>query len=396
MPARRAGVTGGDVEIASILEKVQRVRREVMAAETERVDREYIWPEESLRALQHAGLGGLVIDRSLGGLGGGLHAMALVCESLGETCGSTAMCFGMHLVASAVIAAKATKEQKSKYLEPIARGEHLTTLALSEPGSGVHFYFPQAELRRAEDVGFVVTGQKSFVTNGGHADSYVVSTAVLDAHASPDQFSCLVVEKNAKGLTLGPPWMGVGMRGNASRSIELDRVHVPREALLGEEGDQMWYVFKVVGPYFLLAMAGAYLGVATASLRLAIEHLSQRSYSHNASSPARSPVVQHKLGSLHAEIERTRRLVYHAATIGDSGSPDALPAIFAAKAEVGDCVVHVTNEVMTLLGGMGYRQAGRPERLLRDARAAHVMAPTTDLLRIWTGRMLLRHPLLGD
>lgn len=384
------------MELEAILERVMTVRRDVMEAETERVDKDCVWPSESLRALQRAGLGGLVVDRAHGGLDGGLYTMTRVCEALGETCASTALCFGMHAVASAVIAAKATAAQKSRYLEPIAAGEHLTTLALSEPGSGVHFYFPQTELRKADDGGFVVHGAKSFVTNGGHADSYVVSTAALDENAAPDQFSCLMVEKDAPGLRLGPAWAGVGMRGNASRSIELNQVHVPKSALLGDEGDQMWYVFHVVGPYFLMAMAGSYLGIATAALREAITHLSSRTYAHNATSPARSPVVQHRVGCLYAEIERTRRLAYHAAQAGDAGSPDSLPAIFAAKAEVADCAVHLANESMTLLGGIGYRQGGRPERLLRDARAAHVMAPTTDLLRLWTGRVLLRQPLLGD
>jgi alkylation response protein AidB-like acyl-CoA dehydrogenase len=384
------------VNLDSIFRNIETIRRDVMLAETERVDRESRWPEASLRALQQAGLGGLVVSRELGGMGGGLLAMARVCESLAETCPSTALCLGMHLVAAAVIGAKATADQKERYLTPIAAGRHLTTLALSEPGTGAHFYFPQTELRQQEGDQYVIVGRKSFVTSAGHADSYVVSTTAADPEAAPDQFSCVVVGAGARGLAVGPPWTGVGMRGNSSRSLALDHVRVPRRDLLGEVGDQMWYVFNVVGPYFLVAMAGTYLGIATSALRAAIDHVSERRYAHSGSSLARSPVIQHKIGSLWAAVERTRRLVYHAAADGDAGGPEALLAILSAKAEVGDCAVHVANEAMTLLGGIGYRQGGRPERALRDARAAHVMAPTTDLLRIWTGRLLLRQPLLED
>jgi alkylation response protein AidB-like acyl-CoA dehydrogenase len=384
------------VNLDSIFRNIEAIRRDVMLAETARVDRECRWPEASLRALQQAGLGGLVVGRELGGMGGGLLAMARVCESLAETCPSTALCLGMHLVATAVIGAKATFDQKERYLVPIAAGRHLTTLALSEPGTGAHFYFPQTALRPHGDGQYELVGQKSFATSAGHADSYVVSTMAADPEAAPDQFSCVVVGAGARGLAVGPPWEGVGMRGNSSRSLSLDHVRVPRQDLLGEEGDQMWYIFNIVGPYFLVAMAGTYLGIATSALRAAIEHVSERRYAHSGSSLARSPVIQHKIGTLWAAVERTRRLVYHAAADGDAGGPEALLAILSAKAEVGDCAVHVANEAMTLLGGIGYRQGGRPERALRDARAAHVMAPTTDLLRIWTGRLLLRQPLLED
>ncbi len=107
-------------------------------------------------------------------------------------------------------------------------------------------------------------------------------------------------------------------------------------------------------------------------------------------------MLQHRLGSLWGMLERTRRLAYHAAASFDAGDPDALPAVFTTKAEVAECAVEMVNEVMTLTGGMAYREGSKLHQLLRDARAAHVMAPTTDLLRVWTGRTLLGRPILGD
>jgi alkylation response protein AidB-like acyl-CoA dehydrogenase len=89
-------------------------------------------------------------------------------------------------------------------------------------------------------------------------------------------------------------------------------------------------------------------------------------------------------------------LIYRAAQSADAGEADALPNLCAAKAEVADCVVGAVSEAMTLCGGVGYRSEGVLWRLLRDARAAHVMSPTTDLLRTWLGRALLDQPLLGD
>lgn len=354
-----------------------------------------VWPEEALQALFDAGLGGLVVPVPAGGHGLGLRALAGVCETLGEGCASTAICYGMHVVASAVIAAKATPTQTADLLEPIAAGRHLTTLALSEPGTGAHFWLPQTTLTR-DGAGFRVSGTKSFVTNGGRADSYVVSTVGAEPDIPVGQFSCVVVPAGAPGLSWQGAWDGIGMRGNSSRSLVLEGVPVPFDHLLGEVGDQIWYVFEVVAPYFLVAMAGTYLGVAVAALSEARHHLRQRRYSHTGRPLAAEPVLQHRVGCLYATVERTRRLLYFAAEEADAGGPMALPALASAKAEVAGCVVEVTNEAMTLVGDIGYRERCALERHLRDARAAPVMSPTTDILRLWAGRALLDLPLLAE
>jgi alkylation response protein AidB-like acyl-CoA dehydrogenase len=381
---------------AAILTRAQEVAHDVVATHAVQVDAQAQWPEASLRALQAAGLGGLVIPQMAGGLGGGMLTLVQVCEILGQHCSSTALCFGMHCVGSAVIAAKATGDQRERYLLPISQGQHLTTLVLSEPGTGSHFYLPQTQLAHESPSQFRVTGNKTFVTSGGHADSYVISTVAADPYAPPGQFSCVIVPGDTPGLRWGEPWRGLGMRGNSSRTLSLDHVPVPRSNLLGNEGDEIWYIFAVVAPYFLMAMAGTYLGIAQAALDEARHHLTSRIYSHTGGSLAQEPILQHRFGTLWAQVERTRQLIYMAAQKGDQGDPQALPSLTSAKAEVAECAVQVVNDAMTLMGGITYREGGRMERLLRDARAAHVMSPTTDILRLWTGRAVLEQPLLAD
>ena len=380
------------------LEELERtakaLAKDVIAPRAEQTDREARWPEEILRALLDAGLGGLVVPSSAGGLGHGLSGLALVCEVVGEACASTGLCYGMHCVGAAVLAARATPSQTERYLRPIAEGRHLTTLAVSEPGTGVHFYLPQAKLERTPD-GYRVTGVKTFVTNGGHADSYVISTAPVSPEEA-GRFSCAVLSSSSPGFRIEGSWDGVGMRGNSARTLVMESAQVPREDLLGEEGDEIWYVFNVIAPYFLVAMAATYLGVAKASLNEVIAHLARRAHAHSGRRLAEQPVVQHRLGELWAEVERTRQLIREAARLGDAGHADALLALCSAKAEVAHCAVHVANEAMTLAGGQAYRENASLHRHLRDARAAHVMSPTTDLLRTWTGRALLGLPILGD
>ncbi|MBW3545783.1 MAG: acyl-CoA/acyl-ACP dehydrogenase [Bacteroidetes bacterium] len=384
------------MHLDEILQTSRELATSVLAAETISVDKEAKWPEKSLRALQQAGLGGLVAPKETTGLGQGLYALARVSEILGEACPSTSLCFGMHCVGTAVISARATDWQKAQYLLPISQGRHLTTLALSEPGTGAHFYFPQTQLTPHGADGFEINGQKSFITNGGQADSYVLSTIAVDPEAEPNQFSCIVVDKATPGLQWGAPWNGLGMRGNSSIGLTIKGAKVSERQLLGSQGDQLWYIFHVVAPYFLTAMAGTYLGIAQAAFNEARDHLQHRNYAHSGTSLGQVPVLQHRLGTLWVKIERTRRLLYHAAQAGDANDAEALPAILSAKADVAECAVSVVNEAMTLTGGISYSENSRLSVMLRDVRAAHVMAPTTDILYTWLGRALLDEPILSD
>lgn len=379
----------------SILLQTREIAREVVSPNADRSDREARWPVEGIRAMQSAGLAGLVVPQAQGGLGQGLVALAQVCEILGQECASTAICFGMHCVGSSVIAANATADQQDRFLTPIVDGRHITTLSLSEAGTGVHFYLPQTRLRPKAD-GFVLEGTKTFVTNGSHADSYVVST-VLDASDAPaGQFSCVIVPGDTQGLEWGPPWNGLGLRGNSSRSLKLNGALIPRANLVGREGEQIWYIFNIVCPYFLISIAGTYLGVATAALNDVRRYLGRRHHSHSGQTLAQAPVLQHRLATLWSQVERTRRLIYFAASSFDAGDPDALVAMMASKVEVAECVVNVVNESMTLAGGIAYRSDSRLHRMMRDARAVHLMSPSTDILRTWIGRALLGLPLLSD
>jgi alkylation response protein AidB-like acyl-CoA dehydrogenase len=381
--------------IETILQTTREIAREVVAPHADEIDRLARWPEQNIRALQDAGLAGLVVPEGYGGQGHGLLALAQTCEILGRECASTAICFGMHSVGASVIAANPTPDQCERYLAPIVAGRHITTLSLSEQGTGAHFYLPQTQLEMQAD-GFTISGTKTFVTNGNNADSYVVSTVAAEPDAPMGQFSCVVVPRETPGLSWGPPWDGLGMRGNSSRMLHMQDVHVPRRDLLGKEGDQIWYIFNVVCPYFLVAIAGTYLGIMSSALEEIRQYLVRRHHTHVGLTLAQAPILQHRLGQLWGLTEKTRRLIYHAADSFDADEPDALIALMAAKAEVADAVIEVVNEAMTMAGGIAYRDGSRLHRFLRDARAAHLMSPTTDILRIWIGRALLGQPLLAD
>jgi isovaleryl-CoA dehydrogenase len=379
--------------LREIIRMAQDVALTQVAPFAEAVDREARWPAEAMSVLGAAGLLGLHVPQRLGGLGLGYEALAHVTEVIGRHCSSTALVFGMHCVATRVIAAKATSFQEEQYLVPIAEGRHVTSLALSEPGTGVHFYLPRTTFERQGDA-FVLNGQKSFVTSGGRADSYVVSVVAAGAESDPGTFSCLILDDNLPGINWGTAWEGLGMRGNSSRSVTLDGAEVPATRLLGREGDEIWYIFEVVAPYFITAMAGTYLGIAQAALELTTSHLRKRTYEHTGAGLGAEPTIVFQLGEMWTAVERARQLIYHAARLADAGRPEARATLFACKAEVANTVVWVTNQAMSLTGGIAYGANSRLAGLLRDARASHIMAPTTNMVNIWLGRTLLDLPLL--
>lgn len=381
-------------QLASLHDLCRQVVEAKVAPMAAQVDAQCLWPAHSMKALAEAGLMGLQAPASVGGHGQGLLALAAMTELIARACPSSALCFGMHCVGTAVIAAKATQHHSECYLRPIAEGRHITTLSLSETGSGTHFYLPATRLAEQGDW-FIVNGEKQFVTNGSHADSYVMSVAASAAQeAGAGDFSCLVVDADTPGLQWQPAWAGFGMRGNSSRGVRVDQARVPRRNLLGEHGDQLWYVFEVIAPFFLMAMAGTYLGIAAAAVEATGLHLRTRRYGHSGEALADIDTLQARYAAMWMTVEKTRGLVREAAVRGDGGHPEALPYILACKADAADAAVQVTNEAMTLCGGAAYRENSRISQMLRDARASHVMAPTTDLLKLWLGRALLGAPLL--
>jgi alkylation response protein AidB-like acyl-CoA dehydrogenase len=383
-------------DCAAILQRVEEIAREVLAPNASKIDQEACWPESNIRVLQSEGLGGLVVPCAHGGRGHGLYMLARVCELLGMECSSTAICYGMHCVGSSVIAANATPDQQERLLTPICEGRHITTLSLSERSTGAHFYLPETTIRAVDSSEYCLSGTKDFVTNGSRADSYVVSAVAAEADAPLGQFSCVVVPGNLSSIEWGPAWKGLGMRGNSSRSMILRNVKVPRSNLLGKEGDQIWYIFNVITPFFVIAMAATYLGIATTAFEEARKHLSHRHHSHTGETLGQNSVLQHRLGSLWSVLDRTRRLIYAAAQNFDAGDPDALTSVMASKVEVAECVDLLINGAMTLTGGIGYAESSKLHRLMRDARAVHLMSPTSDILRLWIGRAMLGTPLLVD
>lgn len=373
-------------EAQGVLDAVRRVAADQVGALAADVDRECAFPAQAITELGAAGGLGLIVPAEHGGAGGGLETLSEACEAVGAECASTGMVFLMHAVTAATIAGGGG-ERAGSYLEGLASGRLIGTLAFSERGTGAHFYAPELQAT-ADNGGVRISGRKSFVTSGGHADVYLV----LVQSSAGEGLDCFVIERDADGVRFDGAWHGLGMAGNSSIALELDGVQVDTAARIGAAGAGGELVFGVVAPSFLVGLASVNVGIASAALRTAIAHASSRRYA-DGSSLAEVQTIQHLLADMDIAVRTARLLVREAARLGDAGDEGALVPIMEAKIRATDSAAEVTQRALEVCGGQGYTQALPIERHLRDARAGAVMAPTNAVLRSWVGKALSGLPV---
>src|SRR3954447_3525131 len=367
-----------------LVESVREVAREQVAPAAARVDRDRLFPEESIRALAARGALGLLVPEASGGAGGGLTELVEACEVVGGACASSGMIFLMHAVAAATIGGGGG-ERADRYLEAMATGEVLGTLAFSERGTGAHFYAPELAAER-ENGGVRISGRKSFVTSGGHAGLYLVLVQAGDGEG----LDCYAVD-GGDGVTFEGSWEGLGMAGNSSVAAQFD-VQVDDAARIGAPGEGAGLVFGTVAPFFLAGLAAVNVGIASAAHAATIEHVSKPRYA-DGGSLSEIQSIQHALADMEITTRAARLLVRDAARLGDAGDEGALVALMASKVAATEAAASVTQTALEVCGGQGYTPALPIERHLRDARAGAVMAPTNGVLRNWIGKAVSGLPV---
>jgi len=375
-----------------LLVENQKLAKELLAVHADDIDRARRFPRQNIQELGRSGLLGLDVPLEYGGAGAGIPEMSEILERMAEACPSTATVVLMHYCGTAVIAARGSATLKQSLLPAIARGEHLTTLAFSEAGSGGHFYIPVSEVRR-NGHGLRLTARKSFVTSAGEADSYVVSTRKAGA-SGPTDLDLYLVAKGTQGFAVGKPFEGLGLAGNASAPMKLEDVELEEVKRLGSEGSGFETMMEVVLPHFQVGVAAVSLGIATAAFQAASAHVVARKYEHaGGTALAAIPRVQFLAAEMALELRSAR--AYLGETIRRVGAddPEAMLDVLGVKARAAEAALAVASRAMTLGGGAAFGRRGGLERIFRDAQAASVMAPTTDVLKEFLGKACLGVPL---
>ena len=354
-----------------------RVITDVVAPGAREVDAAGKFPSEAVAALGRAGL--LSPDLSL-------RDAADVVRRLAGACGSTAMVVLMHYAATTVIEHHAPSDVRSA----IAAGEHLSTLAFSEAGSRSHFWSPLGTAS-AQGGDVRLDARKSWVTSAGQADSYVWSSRPLEG-AGP--MTLWLVPSTAPGLSLPAPFDGLGLRGNNSMPVNADGVTVPRSAMLGDDGAGLDIALAEVLPWFLVLSAAFSVGLMEATVADTGAHLTSTRLEHLGQTLADQPLVRADHARMRIATDQAAALLSDTLAALEAGRDDAMLRVLEVKAAAGEASIAVTDLAMKIGGGAAFRKEATTERRFRDARAARVMAPTTDALLDFVGRAINGLPLL--
>jgi alkylation response protein AidB-like acyl-CoA dehydrogenase len=367
-----------------IVENFRPIADRAIAPHAERVDREGTFPSEAIAALGAAGLLGLTVPASSGGMGQSMRAAVAVLDELAQRCPSAAMVYLMHLCGVACYAA--APDKTAPYLRKAATGGHLSTLAFSEVGSRSHFWAPIS--RAVATNGTVrIRAQKSFVTAASHADGYVVST--LDPSAlRPVDSTIFLVLRDDDGVRVSGTWNGLGLRGNASASMSFEDVELGADRSLTEPGKGLDLMLGIVLPMFQVGSAAVALGISEAAVQITQRHLTATRLEHMNITLGELPIVRARLAQMRVETDRARA---HLASVLDSlesPGPATQLLVLEAKAAATEAAVTVTELGMRACGGAAFSGTLGLDRLFRDARAPIVMAPTTDQAYDFIGRAL--------
>jgi alkylation response protein AidB-like acyl-CoA dehydrogenase len=366
--------------VANLDAVLEKFVTEVVAPAAVQVDSSAQFPAESIKAFRATGLSGLISAQVNGGAGGGVRQAAKVVERIGRSCGSTAMIVAMHYAAVQVIENFANAVTK----EAVAQGKVLTTLAFSEAGSRSHFWAPTSTAERQGDA-VVLNARKSWVTTANNADVYVWSSKPLAAEG----FSTIwLVDRTTPGIQPGAAFEGLGLRGNDSVPVTAVNAKITADRMLGEDGKGADVMLGVVLPIFSVLNAAASVGIMTGAIERTIGHMGVTRFEHLDSAVKNLPTARAFLARMQIKKDSVQALLNDAIGALEKPSDITMLRVLEIKAAAGETATEVTDLAMRVCGGAAFRKEGGVERYFRDARAATVMAPTTDQLYDFIGRAL--------
>lgn len=359
--------------------------KENVAPYTESIDKDARFPKEAYNALKKQGFMGLLVPGEYGGSGGNCLHHAKTCYALAQFDASSALCYMMHNVATACLAAFGTDGQKDEFLPQIAKGDISFALAYSESGSGTHFGSPDiTETESGENR--ILNGRKSFVTSAQEANYYLTYTNSCKVPGgknnwiTPSDSKALIHEEGV--------WDGLGMRGNVSKPVQYNHLALnTKRYLLGKDGDGEAQA-GLVAMYFVIGLGAVYSGVGQTAYDCALSHCKNRKYTDGTTLSDKELVRIH-IAELYTKVQSQIALVFEAARAFDDKQPDAPCKIFASRINATELVMQITSLAMRLGGGKAYSKLLPLERYLRDAYAAQVMAPSLDVLQVWLSDALL-------
>lgn len=375
----------------SFYEESKEFAKEFIEPYAKSSDEEGRFPEESFKAMGEKGYFKLLIPEEMGGLGKTAVEHQQAVMAFAESNPTAGLCYMMHNVALMTVLTNGNDELKKKVVDDIVNNNKFMALAYSEFGTGTHFYIPEVKVNNNNDGSFTFNGVKSMVTSATHASYYLILTPATEKEGAINNW---LVPLESEGLEFKMEhWKGIGMKGNVSCPMQLNDVKLDEVNRIGEEGSGQEQVFNVVAPYFILGLASVYTGLNLRLSGITNEYALNRKYP-DGSNLANIETVQLHLAKIYTNAMSSKALTELAARSLVAGEEDAVAKIIAARISAIDKGIESATLAMRVGGGKTYNRISEIERLMRDAYAGQIMAPSLDVLNVWLGRALTGQPLL--
>lgn len=368
-------------ELVSFRDVTRAFALEKIAPHARKWDTEKWLPDEIVREMGKVGILGVSFPEEYGGSGQGLLGMTVVVEEIARWCGGTALFIAAHSgLCSTHIRLAGSEAQKQKWLPKLASGEVIGSWCLSEPDCGTD---AEAMQTRAEktSAGWVLNGQKFWITNGKRADVFVV-TARTKPERGARTISAFLVEKGTPGLIVGEPEDKMGMRASDTVPVNFENCEIPAENLCGELHAGYVDALRVLDRG-RVTIGSLSVGLARGCLEEAVRYAGERKsfgvplHSHQA--------IQFKLADMETQVEAARILVRQAASTHDAGRPDK-KLCSIAKLFASEMASRVGWDAIQIFGGAGYTKDVCVERLVRDNKLCEIGEGSSEVQRMLIAR----------
>jgi alkylation response protein AidB-like acyl-CoA dehydrogenase len=366
-------LTDQQKEIQELARKIAREKIEPIALE---FDEGQIFPHEIVKILGQSDLFRVFIPEAYDGLGGGIMEMCLVVEELSRACSGIALAYAGSGLGTIPIILFGSEEQKKKYLPRLAAGEYVGCFALTESEAGSDAAGIKTRATR-DGNDYIINGTKQWITNGGEAFINTVIT-LTDPSRGARGSTAFLVETGTPGFTFGKKENKMGIRASATRELVFQDCKVPKEQMLGREGQGFLVAMKTFDQS-RPGVAAQALGIAQGAFDKAVAYAQTRRQKGQAI--ANFQGIQFMIADMAVAIEASRALTYQAARTIDAGEKRVGKISSMAKLFASDTAMKVTTDAVQIFGGYGYMKEYPVEKMMRDAKITQIYEGTNQIQR---------------
>jgi isovaleryl-CoA dehydrogenase len=367
----------------AIRESVRDFAESEIAPRAAEIDRSNQFPRDLWPRMGALGLHGITVEEEYGGTGLGYLEHVVAMEEVSRASASVGLSYGAHSnLCVNQIRRNGTDAQKRRYLPGLISGEHVGSLAMSEPDAGSDVVSMKTRAEKRGDR-YVLNGSKFWITNGPEAETLVVY-AKTDPDAGPRGITAFLIERGMKGFSTAQKLDKLGMRGSDTCELVFEDCEVPEENVLGEVGRGVAILMSGLD-YERAVLAAGPLGIMQACMDVVMPYVHERKQFGRAIGEFQ--LVQGKVADMYVTMNACKAYVYAVAKACDRGQTtreDAAGAILYAAEKATQCAL----DAIQLLGGNGYINDYPTGRLLRDAKLYEIGAGTSEIRRMLIGREL--------